>query len=185
MALLLAMLRTLVDEKLEPAALIDAPQRAGLPPRAGHRASSRCSTASIEPATGELTYVNAGHMPPLLLRGDGTLRAARRRRHRARACSSSSTYTTGHVVIQPDDLLAIYSDGITEAENPAGVPFDEIGLETALKANRTTASPTIGAAVVRAVEQHTDDTRFADDLTILLLRTLATVAPTDRVECLK
>ena len=34
------------------------------------------------------------------------------------------------------DLLAVYSDGITEAESPTARPFDELGLETALKANQ-------------------------------------------------
>jgi sigma-B regulation protein RsbU (phosphoserine phosphatase) len=87
-----------------------------------------------------------------------------------------STYTTGHVVIQPEDLFAVYSDGITEAENPKGVPFDEIGLETALKASRDQSLSGIGAAVVRAVERHTDEHKFADDLTILLLRRCTTPA---------
>jgi serine phosphatase RsbU (regulator of sigma subunit) len=81
-----------------------------------------------------------------------------------------STYTTGHVVIQCDDLFAVYSDGITEAESPGGIPFDEIGLETALKAGRNDSLSDVGAAVVRAVERHTDAHKFADDLTILLLR---------------
>ena len=97
-----------------------AAQRAGLPPRAAARGSSRCSTRSIEPLTGELTYVSAGHMPPLLLRGDGTLRAADRRRHRARHVRALDLHDRAASMLQPDDLLAVYSDGITEAENPAG-----------------------------------------------------------------
>jgi serine phosphatase RsbU (regulator of sigma subunit) len=76
-------------------------------------------------------------------------------------------------MLQPDDLIAVYSDGITEAENPGGRPFDEIGLETALKACARDSLSGVGAAVVRAVERHTDETRFADDLTILLLRRTA------------
>jgi serine phosphatase RsbU (regulator of sigma subunit) len=87
-----------------------------------------------------------------------------------------STYSTGHVVIQCDDLFAVYSDGITEAESQKGVPFDEIGLETALKANRRDTLAGVGAAVVRAVERHTDARKFADDLTILLLRRCASPA---------
>jgi sigma-B regulation protein RsbU (phosphoserine phosphatase) len=86
-----------------------------------------------------------------------------------------STYQTGHVTIQPDELVAVYSDGITEAEDPQGRQFDESGLETALKANLNGTIANIGSAVVRAVERHTADTRLADDLTILLLR--RTVAP--------
>jgi len=86
-----------------------------------------------------------------------------------------STYVTGRTVLQLDQLLAIYSDGITEAENPAGRPFDEQGLESALLANRGDSVSAIGAAIVHTVEQYTADTRLADDLTILLLRRCAVV----------
>jgi serine phosphatase RsbU (regulator of sigma subunit) len=80
-------------------------------------------------------------------------------------------------VLRPDDLLAIYSDGITEAENPVGQPFDEHGLERALKVNQTLPVVDIGAEVVRAVHLHTADSRLADDLTILLLRRSTAAAP--------
>jgi sigma-B regulation protein RsbU (phosphoserine phosphatase) len=85
----------------------------------------------------------------------------------------ASTYTAGRMLLRPGELVAVYSDGITEAENPSGQPFDDQGLEAALMANRADPLPAIGAAVVRAVELHTADTRFADDLTILLLRSSA------------
>ena len=174
MALLLAILRTLVDEKLEPAELIT---RLNVQV-CRHAPSSRFITlfyGVYQPLTGELTYVSAGHMPPLILRRDG---------HVDRLSDGGialgmfehSAYTTGRAVIQPDELVAVYSDGITEAENPAGTPFDEIGLETALKNNGTSSLSAIGAAVERAVEQHTDARRFSDDLTILLLRRCTTPA---------
>jgi serine phosphatase RsbU (regulator of sigma subunit) len=78
------------------------------------------------------------------------------------------------VTIQLDELVAVYSDGITEAESPGGKPFDESGLESALKANLDQTVSSIGSAVVKAVEHHTADTRLFDDLTILLLRRCAT-----------
>jgi sigma-B regulation protein RsbU (phosphoserine phosphatase) len=168
MALLLAMLRTLVDEKLEPADLIT---RLNVQV-CRHAPSSRFITlfyAVYQPTTGELTYVSAGHMPPLMLRNDGSCERLSDGGI-ALGMFEHSTYTTGHAVIQPDELVAVYSDGITEAENPGGRPFDEIGLESALKSSRRDSLAAVGAAVVRAVERHTDDTRFADDLTILLLR---------------
>jgi len=175
MALLLAMLRTLVDEKLEPADLIT---RLNVQV-CRHAPGSRFITlfyAVFDPRTGSLTYVSAGHMPPLLLRSDG-----RCERLSDGGISlgmfEQSTYTTGHVVIQPRDLFAVYSDGITEAESQQGVPFDEIGLETALKANQHDENlSAVGAAVVRAVERYTDSHKFADDLTILLLRRCTTPA---------
>jgi phosphoserine phosphatase RsbU/P len=173
MALLLAMMRTLVDEQLEPAALM---ARLNVQV-ARHSPGSRFITlfyGVFQPATGELTYVNAGHMPPLVLRSGGPCERLTDGGI-ALGMFDASTYTAGHTLLRPDDLLAVYSDGITEAENPAGQPFDDQGLETALDANRTDALPAIGAAVVKAVEVHTADTRFADDLTILLLRPSAPV----------
>ena len=171
MALLLAMLRTLVDEKLEPADLVT---RLNVQV-CRHAPGSRFITlfyAVFDPRTGSLTYVSAGHMPPLLVRGDGSCDRLSDGGI-SLGMFEQSTYTTGHVVIQPQDLFAVYSDGITEAENPKGVPFDEIGLETALKACQHDSLSAVGAGVVRAVERHTDEHKFADDLTILLLRRCA------------
>jgi len=171
MALLLAMMRTLVDEKLEAAELVTRLNKQVC----RHAPGSRFITlfyAVYEPLTGSMTYVSAGHMPPLLLRAHG---ACERLTEGGIALGmfEQSTYSTGQVQLQPGDLLAVYSDGITEAENHAGRPFDEIGLETALKASARETLSGIGAAVVRAVERHTDEKRFADDLTILLLRRTA------------
>ena len=174
MALLLAMLRTLVDEQLEPAALIT---RLNVQV-CRHAPGTRFITlfyGVFDPRSGSLIYVSAGHMPPLLLRGDGTCERLTDGGI-SLGMFEHSTYSTGHVVIQPEDLFAVYSDGITEAESPQGVPFDEIGLETALKASHHDALSAVGAAVVRAVEQHTDSRKFADDLTILLLRRCAAPA---------
>jgi len=171
MALLLAMLRTLVDEKLEPADLVT---RLNVQV-CRHSPRSRFITlfyAVYQPLTGELTYVSAGHMPPLLLRRDGRCERLADGGI-ALGMFEHSTYTTGRAILDRDDMITVYSDGITEAENPAGQPFDEIGLETALQANARDSLSDISAAVVRAVERHTDATRFADDLTILLLRRTA------------
>ena len=168
MALLLAMLRTLVDEKLEPAELV-----ARLNVQVSrHAPGTRFITlfyAVFDPRTGELTYVNAGHTAPLLLRNDGSIERLTEGGI-ALGMFAHSTYETGHATIQPNELVATYSDGITEAENPKGQPFDESGLESTLRANRGLEISAVGSAVVRAVELYTADTRLADDLTILLLR---------------
>jgi sigma-B regulation protein RsbU (phosphoserine phosphatase) len=175
MALLLAMLRTLVDEQLEAAALVT---RLNVQV-SRHAPGTRFITllyGVFDPATGDFTYVNAGHMPPLLLRTSGAVERLTEGGI-ALGMFEHATYTTGQVRIGPDDLVAIYSDGITEAENPSGRPFDDAGLESALVAYRHDSLGAMGAAVVRAVQQHTADTRLADDLTILLLRRCVVAAP--------
>ena len=174
MALLLAMMRTLVDEQLEPADLV-----ARLNVQVcRHAPRSRFITlfyGVYEPASGALTYVSAGHMPPLLLRADGSCDRLTDGGI-ALGMFERSTYTTGRAMLQAGDLVAVYSDGITEAENPGGRPFDEVGLEAALRLHAYDALTAIGAGVVAAVERHTDEKRFADDLTVLLLRRTAPAA---------
>jgi len=125
--------------------------------------------AVYDPASGLLTYVNAGHTQPLLIRNAGEVERLTEGGI-ALGMFELSRYRTGSTTIQPNELLAVYSDGITEAEDPAGRPFDEAGLENALKASRPQEISEVGLSVVRAVERHTADTRLADDLTILLLR---------------
>ena len=168
MALLLAMMRTLVDERLQPAALLERLNIQVCRQAPGTRFITLFYSV-FDMTTGELTYVNAGHTTPLVLGSDGTVT---RLHHGGVALGmfEASTFETGRVTLEPNDLLAIYSDGITEAESPAGVPFDESGLEEILLTERGNNVAAIGSAVVRAVERHTSDVRFVDDLTLLLLR---------------
>ncbi|HZP48475.1 MAG TPA: PP2C family protein-serine/threonine phosphatase [Vicinamibacterales bacterium] len=168
MALLLAMMRTLVDERLEAAELVT---RLNVQV-SRHAPASRFITlfyAVFDPATGMLTYVNAGHTQPLLIRSGGAVERLTEGGI-ALGMFEQSRYHTGSTTIQANELLAIYSDGITEAEDPSGRPFDEAGLENVLKSNAAHDIADVGASVVRAVERYTADTRLADDLTILLLR---------------
>jgi len=168
MALLLAMMRTLVDERLEPAALMERLNTQVCRQAPGTRFITLFYSV-FDMSTGELTYVNAGHTPPLVLGSGGRVT----RLHEggvALGLFDASTFQTGRLILAVNDLLAIYSDGITEAEDPKGLPFDERGLEEILLAERDNNVAAIGSAVVRAVEKHTADVRFADDLTLLLLR---------------
>jgi serine phosphatase RsbU (regulator of sigma subunit) len=172
MALLLAMLRTLVDERLEPAALVTRLNAQV----SRHAPGARFITllySVYDSASGLLIYVNAGHVPPLVLRRDGSCERLSDG-GMALGIFERSVYTPRQTTIHPQDLLAIYSDGITEAENPRGLPFDEVGLESALRSRCHDELASLGAAIVRGVEQYSADTRLADDLTLLLLRRTST-----------
>lgn len=168
MALLLAMLRTLVDEGLEPAALVE---RLNVQ-ITRHAPASRFITllfVVIDPATGALTSVNAGHLPGLIRRRSGavdTLSIG----GIALGMFEQSVYTAQTAQLDPGDVLVLYSDGITEAEDPRGHPFDEGGLRSLVDAHESEPLPDLGKAIFGAVERHAQDVRFADDLTILLAR---------------
>ena len=168
MALLLAMMRTLVDERLEASDLMERLNVQVCRQSPGSRFIT-LFYGELNLASGELRYVNSGHTPPLLLRAAGGVEKLQTGGV-ALGMFEGSRFETGFAVLQRDDLLAIYSDGITEAENPKGEPFDEQGLETVLLAERRNNVAAASAAVVRAVERHRADIRLADDLTLLLLR---------------
>lgn len=175
MALLLAILRTLVDERMPLTALV---QRLNIQV-ARHAPASRFITlflASFDPSTGRLEFVNAGQTPPLLRRQNGSIERLMSGGV-ALGMFEGSTYTAGELVLNPGDALLIYSDGLTEAESPDGQPFDEAGLERTLAlfagAYQKTAAADLGKAVFEAVERHRRDQRLQDDLTVLILSRLA------------
>jgi sigma-B regulation protein RsbU (phosphoserine phosphatase) len=168
MALLLAVLRTLVDEKLEATALVTRLNTQ----ICRHSPGSRFITlfyGVYTPATGALTYVNAGQNPPLLRRGDGTIERLGGTGI-ALGMFEASTYEGLTTTVSAGDLLVLYSDGITEAENPAGQPFEESGLERFLAARGADAPALLAPAILQAVEAHARDSRFTDDLTVLILK---------------
>src|SRR5205823_2560114 len=103
MALLLAVLRTLVDEKLEARALV-----ARLNTQiCRHSPGARFITlfyGVYTPSTGALTYVNAGHNPPLLRRADGSIERLGGTGI-ALGMFDGSTYEALETVVRPGDLL--------------------------------------------------------------------------------
>jgi serine phosphatase RsbU (regulator of sigma subunit) len=168
MALLLAVLRTLVDEELEPCALMARLNRQ----ICRHTPGSRFITlfyAVYTPSTGALTYVNAGQNPPLVRRANGSIERLGGTGI-ALGMFEGSTYEEGATAIGPGDFLVLYSDGITEAENAAGMPFEETGLEQVIDARAGDTPGQLAPAILRAVEAHARDFRFVDDLTVLILK---------------
>lgn len=171
MALLLAVLRTLADERLEPRALMER-LNAQI---CRHSPASRFITvfyAVYTPSTGVLTYVNAGQNPPLIRRHDGRFD----RLHGtgvALGMFEGSTYAAAEAHLAPGELLILYSDGITEAENRAGQPLEEVGLQALVEQDASEAPAAICAHIIKGVEIYAESPRFADDLTILVLKRAA------------
>jgi phosphoserine phosphatase RsbU/P len=173
MALLLAVLRTLVDEN-EDAPTLMARLNVQI---CRHTPATRFITlfyGVYEPATGTLTYVNAGQNPPLIRRRDGTYERLDGTGV-ALGMFELSTYGSVTTMLAPGDTLVLYSDGITEAEDPDGRPLEEVGLERVVSTYAASPAAEMGAAVLKAVEHHADAKRFADDLTILILKRIARV----------
>ena len=170
MALLLAIMRTLVDEGLVGADLISR-LNAQICKHAPRSRFITLFVAVLDPATGNLSYVNAGQNPPLLRRSTGEYERLRAG-GMALGMFDQAEYTEGRLLLGPGDVIVMYSDGITEAENVHGQPFDEIGLEQVVDGGGWASAKELGWATFIAVEQHSRERRLLDDLTVLVLRRL-------------
>ena len=168
MALLLAVLRTLVDEALEPEALTERLNTQIW----RHSPSSRFITlfyAIYTPSDGSLVYVNAGQNPPLVHRRDGRFDRLLGTGV-ALGMFDRSTYASARTRVEPGESLILYSDGITEAEDPAGQPLEEAGLQAVVETYPDASPAELGVEIIKAVETYTQKSRFGDDLTILILK---------------
>jgi hypothetical protein len=167
MALLLAMMRTLVDEGLESARLFARLNTQIV----RHAPGSRFITlfyGLYDPRTGTLEYVNAGHLPPLIHRADGSFERLTQG-NIALGMFAGSTYESHHAQIDTGDAVILYSDGITEAENHRGQEFDESHLSATITAAGTHDPEKLGRAILAAVDRHAGEVRLVDDLTVLVL----------------
>ncbi len=169
MALLLAMLRTLANEDFSPEGLVTRLNQLVYSQTPGSRFITMF-LAVFDPVSGELTYVNAGQNPPLLLSGGKVTSLATG--GIALGMFEPATYTSDRCLMAPHDLLVMYSDGITEAENAVGDPFDESGLKTYLERIVSIPIGEISSRIISEVARYAERTKFADDLTILAVRRL-------------
>jgi serine phosphatase RsbU (regulator of sigma subunit) len=173
MALLLAMLRTLVHEGLEGAALATR-LNAQIAKHAPGTRFITCFVATFDPATGELAYVNAGQTPPLVRRGSGRYEQLRDGGV-ALGLFDGATYTTSRTRLDPGDTVVMYSDGVTEAEDALERSFDESGLAAIVDGGDWASAKELAWATFAAVERHVGSRRLADDLTVLVLRRLPAI----------
>lgn len=125
--------------------------------------------ACLEPDTGVVKYANAGQNPPVLQRADGGVEMLGSTGAPI-GLFADSTYDTGQVELEPGDLLAIYTDGITEAENPADEEFGLERLQGFLSAARKQPLEDIAADLETSLIDFVGSDEFVDDRTLVLVR---------------
>lgn len=146
----LAMLRTLALEDLPLPVLAARLNRLVYDQAPGARFIT-CFLAVIDLRDGRLSYVNAGQTPPLLRRQDGGIEKLSTGGI-ALGMFDQSVYDQSETRLDARDLLVAYSHGITEAENRAGHPFDEDGLERAVHMYGSSPAPDLAIVVVKRTD---------------------------------
>jgi serine phosphatase RsbU (regulator of sigma subunit) len=171
MSSFLATVRVLYETMPEPAAL--AARLSDLLQRdAGSGRFVTGFVGCLDPASGRLEYVNAGHPAPCLVR-DGVLRVIEGTGLPLGILPGAS-YEQGSVVIEPGELLALYSDGLPEAQHD-GEFFDDERLHRCIvEAESQPRLELVRRAVLDRVLGFQADAPRGDDLTLLLIRRLAT-----------
>jgi phosphoserine phosphatase RsbU/P len=134
----------------------------------------------LDIGTGRLTYCNCGHNPPLVRRcGQGAFDALR-------ACGpplgvmAGIPYEVRTVTLAPGDLLFLYTDGVTEAEDAATAQFGTERLEHALSDTDGSAAEAIVGQTLGRVAEFTAGAPQSDDITCLAVvrgRSRAAVTP--------
>jgi len=125
----------------------------------------------LDPSSGELAYCNAGHNPPVLVRADGTVEYLDGGGP-VLGILPVANFSEYHANLAPGDVLAIYSDGVTEAMNANEEEFGDERFAEALKANRHKGAAEIVDSVTQALTAFAAGSPAADDITLVVARRL-------------
>ncbi len=127
--------------------------------------------AVLDVVSGTLRYTNAGHNPPFLVRAGGELETLASNGHPI-GLVDGSEYEAAEVRLDPGDLLAIYTDGITEAADPDEEEFGPQRLAAVCHERRGDALEAVADAVEQALADFVRGVPFADDRTLVMLQRL-------------
>lgn len=125
--------------------------------------------AELEPLTGELAFINAGHNPPLIGRADGTVELLSAG-GLPLGLMSFAEYETGHARLNSGDVLFIYSDGVSEANNLNEDEFGMDRLTEVIRANTARSASAIRDKVESALSAFTGTAAPNDDITLVIVK---------------
>jgi sigma-B regulation protein RsbU (phosphoserine phosphatase) len=128
--------------------------------------------AELEPGTGHIRYVNAGHEAPLVVRKDGALETLASTTLPF-AMIEDIPLEVAEADLRPGDSVAIFSDGISEATTDGERFLGLDGVKEALVSNRAESLAALRGRVVNLVEEFLAGGRASDDVTLLMLRRLS------------
>lgn len=122
----------------------------------------------LDPNTGVLNYLNAGHLPPIIINADGSMEHLKATGP-AVGLLGNATFDVSSATILPGSTLFAFTDGVTEARDEHRAFFDEERLYDALLSGAESASELLDN-IFESVREFSGDTEQADDVTMLAVR---------------
>jgi sigma-B regulation protein RsbU (phosphoserine phosphatase) len=130
-----------------------------------------CFYGLIDPENKRLLYISAGHNPPLLLRGDGTVELLDRGGGLPLGIFETSRYSESVVEFRSGDVLVMYTDGVVEARDTRDEEFGMKRLEEVVRASSNRRAHEIVKAITEAVDAHSREVGGPeDDLTVSVIK---------------
>ena len=128
--------------------------------------------AQIEPATGDVVYVNAGHNPPLLYQAEPKQWVKLGRTGMVLGVDEGQSYGQRDLQLQRGDFLFLYTDGVTEATNAQAQEFGEARIVDILSQNCQAEAAAIMMALDQALRDFIGSTAPFDDVTAVIVKRL-------------
>jgi phosphoserine phosphatase RsbU/P len=166
MANLQAAVRAFATNTTEPAELCQQVNRI----LCGHIAEGRFISffyCIVDHDESTLTFANAGHYPPILIRAGGTVERLGTG-GAVLGVFPEGGYEQGRVALRGGDRIILYTDGITDVCNASDEEFGDERLVDLAMANRGCSAPALQARLANAVDAFSDG-RFQDDATLIVL----------------
>ncbi len=125
--------------------------------------------AELDPATGKLFFINAGHNPPLMGRADGRVEQLASGGFPL-GIIPTAEYEIGETDLQPNDALVIYSDGVSEASNLKGEEFGMERLTSVIRENLKRSASGLRDKIESSLSTFTQSTPAGDDITLVIVK---------------
>jgi sigma-B regulation protein RsbU (phosphoserine phosphatase) len=126
--------------------------------------------ASFEPARGLLRYVNAGHEPALLVRGDARSVHHLESTGTVLGLTTRAVYGVRTVKLEPGDMLVAFTEGVVETAGGRGQVFGEPGILEAVRQHPDARANEMVAHILDAVRRFADPAVQATDRTAIVVR---------------
>ncbi len=124
----------------------------------------------FDSSTTTLTFANAGHNPPILIRSDRRVEPLQPTGGVAVGVKPNLEYREDSIEIGPGDTIFCYTDGFTEAKNPANQEFSVTNLEKVLADCAQVPVEDIPGRVIEGVNEFTENAPPFDDMTCVVMR---------------
>lgn len=125
--------------------------------------------AELDPGSGALSFLNAGHNPPLIVHAAGTVEQLASG-GLPLGIKRDADYREGRTKLQHGDVLVIYSDGVTEAVSPSGEEFGPTRLYEVVSRNIEASAAGIRDRIESSLTKFSQGTSAADDITLVIVK---------------